>query len=234
MTERRYNEDEVAAIFERATEAQQTARRQLAPGEGMTLADLKAIGREVGIPPELVAQAARSLDSAGSPTARRLLGFPIGVGRTVDLDRQLSDGEWERLVVDLRETFDARGRVSAEGRLRQWTNGNLQVLVEPTTTGDRIRLKTVNGNARTLMNAGLAGIGVAAVVFLVSQLGGWDPGTIRGVTLLASLGAGIFGVGALRLPGWARLRRRQMEGVASRLALAEPPEPPMSRPTPGE
>ena len=58
MTEPRYNEEEVAAIFERAAEAQQTARRHLPPGEGMTLADLQEIGREVGIPPELVAQAA--------------------------------------------------------------------------------------------------------------------------------------------------------------------------------
>jgi hypothetical protein len=230
MPDRRYSEDEVAAIFERASEAQQTARRQLAPGEGMTLADLQAIGGEVGIPPELIAQAARSMDHAGSPASPRLLGFPIGVGRTIELDRRLSEKEWERLVVDLRETFDARGRVSADGRFRQWTNGNLQVLVEPTPTGDRIRLKTVNGNAMTLMNAGLAGIGVAAVVMLVSRLGGWDPGTIRGVTLLATLGVGIFGVGALRLPGWARLRRRQMEGVAARLALVEPPPAPDSLP----
>jgi hypothetical protein len=231
MTDRRYGEDEVAAIFQRAAEAQQTARRQLPPGEGMTLAELQAIGREVGIPPELVAQAARSVDAAGSPASRRLLGFPIGVGCTVELDRHLSESEWERLVLDLRETFDARGRVSAQGRFRQWTNGNLQALVEPTPTGDRLRLKTVNGSARSLMNTGLAGIGVAAVVLLVSQLGGWDPGTIRGVTLLASLGAGMFGVGALRLPGWARLRRRQMEGVTTRLALAEPPATPDDRTT---
>jgi hypothetical protein len=226
MSDRRYGEEEVAAIFERAAEAQRTGRRQLAPGEGMTLAELQAIGREVGIPPELVAQAARSLDSAEARSSRRLLGFPIGVGRTVELDRRLSDQEWERLVVDLRETFDARGRVSVEGRFRQWTNGNLQALVEPTPAGDRIRLKTVNANAQGLMRVGLAGIGVAAVVLVLSQLGGWDPGAIRGITLLGTVGAGMFGVGALRLPGWARRRRRQMEGVAARLALPEPPEAP--------
>ncbi|MEX2153276.1 MAG: hypothetical protein WD825_08045 [Gemmatimonadaceae bacterium] len=45
MTERRFNEAEVAAIFERATEAQQTGQRQLPSGEGMTLAQLQEIGR---------------------------------------------------------------------------------------------------------------------------------------------------------------------------------------------
>jgi len=61
MTERRYSKEEVTAIFQRAAEARQTARRQLPPGAGMTLADLKEIGREVGIPANLVAQAARAM-----------------------------------------------------------------------------------------------------------------------------------------------------------------------------
>jgi len=230
MTDRRYTEDEVAAIFERAAEAQQTARRQLPPGEGMTLADLQAIGREVGIPAELVAQAARSMDHRGAPASRRLLGLPIGVGRTVDLGRPLSEEEWERLVVDLRETFDARGKVSAQGRFRQWTNGNLQVLVEPAATGDRIRMKTLNGNAQVFMNTGLATLGLAAVVTIMTLITGGDAGALRGVTFLSTIGTAMFGVGALRLPGWARLRRRQMEGVAARLALAEPEPPPDTLP----
>jgi hypothetical protein len=221
MTDRRYSEEEVAAIFERAAEAQQTARRQLPPGEGMSLADLQAIGREVGIPPELVAQAARSIDRVEASASRRLLGLPIGVGRTVELDRHLSEEEWERLVVDLRQTFDARGRVSTEGRFRQWTNGNLQVLVEPTPTGDQIRMKTLNGSARMYMGTGAALLGFGAISALLSALGGLDAGALQAVAFLSTMGIGMFSVGALRLPGWARLRRRQMEGIAARLALAE-------------
>ncbi|MDH4351703.1 MAG: hypothetical protein OEW56_11195, partial [Gemmatimonadota bacterium] len=162
MTDRRYSEEEVAAIFERAAEAQQTARRQLPSGEGMTVADLQEIGREVGIPPELVAQAARAIEHRGRPASRTFLGLPIGVGRTIELDRELTDAEWGRLVVDLRETFDARGKVSYEGPFRQWTNGNLQALVEPTPTGHRIRLRTVKGDARSLMTGGLGMLGVSA------------------------------------------------------------------------
>lgn len=223
MTERRYGEEEVAKIFERAAEAQQTARRQLPPGEGMTLADLQEIGREVGIPPELVTQAAVTLDQVGPPASRRFLGLPIGVGRTIELDRTLSDEEWERLVVDLRETFDARGTVRQDGSLRQWTNGNLQALLEPTESGHRLRLQTVKGDARAMMNGGLGLLGVAAATFIAVAIGGLgDAGALTGVGFLSLMGAGMFGLGALRLPGWARLRRRQMEGVAARLALAAP------------
>lgn len=235
MDERRYTEDEVARIFERATEAQtepqQTARRQLRSGEGMTLAALQEIGREVGIPAELVAQAARSLEAAGQPMRRSFFGFPIAVGRTIDLERRLTEEEWEHLVVDLRDTFDARGAVRIDGSFRQWTNGNLQALVEPTPTGQRVRLRTMKASARGLMMGGLALLGGAAATFIASIAGGGlaDPGTVSSIGFMSVIGLGIFGAGALQLPGWARLRLRQMEGVAARLALSTRlhlPEPP--------
>lgn len=226
MRERRFSEEEVAAIFQRAAEAQKTGRRQLTAGGGMTLADLQEIGRDVGIPPELVADAARSLDRGGRSGSRRMLGLPIGVGHTIDLDRRVSDEEWDRLVVDLRETFDARGNVRYDGPFRQWTNGNLQALLEPTATGHRLRLRTLHGNARASITGGLATLGVAAALLLVSALTGKLADVTSVTALLSTIGLGMVGVGALRLPGWARLRRRQMEGVAERLALATQSEPP--------
>ncbi len=232
MTDRRYSEDEVAAIFERAAEAQHTARRQLPPGEGMTLAELQSIGREVGIPPELVADAARSIEQGPRSASRTFLGLPIGVGRTIDLDRRLTDDEWDRLVVDLRETFDARGSVRADGSFRQWTNGNLQALLEPTTAGHRLRLKTVKGDARAFMAGGLAMVGLGAGMLIARVVAGaGDAGALSAMAFLAASGIAMFGAGALRVPSWARLRRRQMDGVAARLALATTPEAAFSDPT---
>ena len=51
MPERRYNDEEVEAIFARASEAEEAAPRRLRSGEGLTLADLQKIGREAGIEP---------------------------------------------------------------------------------------------------------------------------------------------------------------------------------------
>jgi hypothetical protein len=226
MSERRFNEAEVAAIFERATEAQQTSQRQLPTGEGMTLAELQDIGREVGISPELVARAVKTIEQGGQPTSRSFLGFTIGVGRTVDLDRRLTEDEWERLVVDLRETFDARGTIRHEGSLRQWTNGNLQALLEPTATGHRVRLRTLKGSARSYMAGGLMMIGISAVSVISAMLRGpvTDAGMFSALGFLGVMGAGMFAAGALGLPRWARLRRQQMEDVAARLtATSEHP-----------
>ena len=220
VTERRFNEAEVAAIFAQASEAQDLAHAPHLPsGEGLTLTELREIGREVGISSEQIGKAAQLIARGGSPTLRRFLGFPIGVRQTVDLDRRLSDVEWERLVVDLRETFDARGTVRKDGSLRQWTNGNLQALLEPTESGDRLRLRTTKGDARGMMVLGVGMFGAAAAGLVASVVqGAFAPGAMLYLELFAGMGVGMFAVGAFRLPSWARERQRQMSEVAARLA----------------
>ena len=110
---RRYSEDEVSRILDTATETQTSAGRPLSSGTGMTLAELQDIGREVGISGDLIATAAARLDQAPAATSpsTTFLGATVGVARTAYLHRSLTDHEWSRLVVDLRETFDARGRI---------------------------------------------------------------------------------------------------------------------------
>src|SRR5690349_22825676 len=215
MADRRYDDKEIAAIFRAATEGPRTPPRDVPRDEGLTLADLQAIGREVGISGEAIAHAAQALDVRGAES-RTLFGLPIGVRRTVNLHRRLSDEEWERLVVQLREVFNARGRTRSDGSLRQWTNGNLQVLLEPTETGHRLRFGTVHGAARAAIGAGFAVLGVTGIVAISSALGGYFSETIPGMALMVFAGLGMITSGAVRLPRWARLRERQMEALAAK------------------
>jgi hypothetical protein len=221
MSERHYNDEEVAAIFERAAETEHTALSVPAEGKGMTLAALQDIGREVGISPESIARAARSLEQAGRPVSRRFMGLPIGVGRTVEFDRPLTDADWERLVADLRTTFDARGMVRYDGPFRQWTNGNLQALLEPTPNGHRLRLQTTKGDSRAMMTGGGVALGAAAATLVAGGLAGSlsNTGTLMGVGFMAMMGLGMFAAGALRVSSWARQRRAQIEEVIARLAI---------------
>src|SRR6267154_1507396 len=173
MAERRYNDKEIAAIFRAAAEeGPPSSQREVARDEGLTLTELQVIGGEVGISSAAVAQAARAVDVRLGPASRTLLGLPIGVSRTVNLNRRLTDEEWERLVVQLREVFNARGRTRSEGSLRQWTNGNLQVLLEPTETGHRLRFGTVHGAARAAIGAGFGVLGIAAIVAVSGAIWG--------------------------------------------------------------
>jgi hypothetical protein len=224
MSERRYNEAEVAAIFERAAEAQKISQSQLPSGEGMTLAEIQEIGREVGFSPEQLTNAAKAVAFAPRATSRRFFGLPVGVGLTVDLDRKLTEAEWERLVVDLRETFDARGRLGQEGSFRQWSNGNLQALVEPTPDGDRLRMRTIKGDSRSLMTVGIGMLGLSAVGAIATATGAnlGGPAILSAPAVIASIGAALFAIGGLQLPGWAERRRQQMQDIASRVSVAPP------------
>ena len=222
MSERHYNDEEVAAIFERASETEHAGLPMSVEGKGLTLEALQDIGREVGISPQSISLAALSLDQAGRPASRTFMGLPIGVGRTVEFSRPLSDSAWEGLVADLRTTFEARGTVRYDGPFRQWTNGNLQALVEPTPTGHRLRLQTVKGDSRALMTGGVVVFGGAAAtmiaVAVVGSLG--NPDTIAGAGFMALMGLGMFAAGAMRVSGWARRRRTQMEEVIARLTAS--------------
>lgn len=223
---RRYNEAEVAAIFQWAAQASpQESAAAASPPEslttGLTLAELKEIGREVGIPGEAITAAAQAVNRAEPVTSRRFLGLPLGVSHSVQLDRRLTDEEWEAAVVDLRETFEAQGKLSSHGSLRQWTNGNLQALLEPTSDGrHRIRLRTTKGDARGLLTAGLGMIAASATMLTAAGVLGalGDTGMVSAAGFLGFMGAWMFGWSAFTLPGWAKTRRRQMEEVGERTA----------------
>src|SRR5260370_41832305 len=109
MAERRYSEKEIAAIFRVAAEAQTNPSREVPADEGLTLSDLQAIGREVGIPADAVAHAAQAMDLRVAAASRTILGLPLGVARAVNLNRRLPDEEGERPVVQCRAGFSAPG-----------------------------------------------------------------------------------------------------------------------------
>lgn len=227
--ERRYTEEEVAEIFDRASESQ--AQRltsggaaQPGRGQGMSLAELEEIGDEVGIPRALVRHAAAGLDrpTIHDPTAsRKLMGSTIGVGKVVHLSRNLTDEEWASLVVDLRDTFNAKGTIRHDGPFRQWTQGNLQALLEPTDDGARLRLRTTKGSAIPAMTMGglLAAFGGTAAVMATT------PADMAMVGLVAVGGAALHLGARFLLPGWRRERAEQMEAIIARLVAKIDPPP---------
>jgi hypothetical protein len=220
IDDRRYQDDEVSAIFEAASKPV-APREDTAPPTGLTLAELQAIGREVGIDPDRIAQAAALLDRRRPPLPRRTdLGMPVSASHIVEIPRPLTDLEWSLVVADLRETFRAWGREVSQGETRQWWNNNLHAVVEPTPTGYRLRLGTVKGDGLAMNRMGAFGITMCLVVAVALR---GDPAAIPGVLALGSMGAGAFLFNAVRLPRWARLRERQMQEVAERtLALVAP------------
>jgi hypothetical protein len=224
MAERRYDEEETRRIFDAASRVRGLPEGGSEPASsGFTLAELQQIGAEAGLDPAGIADAARTVDARASVAVatRRMAGLPIGVARAVDLPSAFDDSDWNRLVADLRETFDARGRVRVDGDFREWRNGNLRALVEPTDGGYRLRLRTMKGSAyQAITFAGVA-LAVSVLMIVLGILDG-EPFDDWPVAMFLSLaGLASMAVSAVRLPAWARTRERQMEEVAQR-ALQRP------------
>jgi len=215
--ERRYTDEEVRQIFDLATRRDGPGARTPSSAEGLTLPELKEIGREVGVAPERVADAAGALDLHGGASPRgSQLGLPVSVGRAVELPRPPTDGEWEVLVAECRRTFGARGSLSAHGRSREWRNGNLHVAVEPTGDGHRLRMGTRMGNATALNVGGALGVATAAIMLVVVLLSGQPASELVAPAVLFLMGGGALASNAVRLPRWAREREEQMAYLAER------------------
>lgn len=214
--ERRYQEDEVAEIFEAAATPRDPAPRGISPAEGLTLAELQAIGREVGVAPERIADAAAALDRRRSAVpARKSLGMPVSAARTIDLPRAPTDREWAILVDELREAFGARGTDGSRGEVREWTDGSLHASVVPTEEGYRFRLRTEKGDAVAVNVLGIFILLAGLVVVLA--LSRDEPGdAIRMLLVFGLAGAATLVFNAQRLSRWALEREEQMEHVAAR------------------
>lgn len=213
IDERRYDEDEVDRIFRLASEARDAGSRRPDVGRGLTLRELQEIGEEVGIPKELVTRAASTIEGGPEGGVRSVMGVPVGVSRTVDLPRPLTDDEWERLVVRLRRTFDTRGNIESSGGLRQWWNGNLQVHVEPGPSGYQLRLQTFKGNVRPMLSMSAAMLFVALFITVLALFADTTVDMVGPFTL-AAIGIGVGAVSLGALPSWVRLRERQMDEIA--------------------
>ena len=88
IDERKFSDREVREILKRAVE--RAPARALAKQEGLSLAELKAIAAEVGIDPERVEDAARSVALRGAIPANRILGAPT----TLNFERKV-DGAFD-------------------------------------------------------------------------------------------------------------------------------------------
>jgi hypothetical protein len=189
----------------------------LLPAEsgGLTLEELQHIGQEAGIEPARVAQAAASLDARGRPAPiRRSFGLPIGLSRVVDLPRAPTDREWEQLISEFRTTFGVKGHATSSGGLREWSQGNLHICVEPTEHGEQLRLSTLEEDAIALNGLGLVLGGMSVLMGAVVAAGGKPGKALAVLGMFGGMALAAFGANLLRLPRWARERERQMEAIA--------------------
>jgi hypothetical protein len=212
--DRRYRDSEIREIFELAQRSEDAGVPALPAADGLTLAELEEVGREVGVPREQLARAVAEFEGRGQILPRgTALGMPSSVGRTVPLPRAPTEREWELLIAELRTTFGAKGEVTSHGGLREWSNVYMHAFIEPTAEGYRLRLADSISGAAAMPVIG--GFFIAfALLILIVLLGKDDPGFRFVVPAFFTLIGGGMIVGTrVALPRWADERERQMEHI---------------------
>jgi serine/threonine protein kinase len=120
---RKYGEEEVQEIMRRATEMEATH-----PTGAMTIGGVEAIAAEVGVAPELVRSAAKSM---ATPTRAvvssdpnrwsKLIGAPSAIVFERVLEGELPESMFPDLVDEIRRMMQHVGQVSQLGRSFTWT-----------------------------------------------------------------------------------------------------------------
>ena len=226
-SQRRFKEEEIAKIFEKATRAQNAANEEGGTDEGLSLEELKHIGESTGINPAFILQAIADLDKDASLfSIQKHMGFSYGITRSVKLPASFSERDWERLVVDFRKTFNHRGTIKKDGSFREWTHQFTHAYVEPTPDGYELKLEAKNGNIKPLLWAGIVYIFFAFFLFAILSSGA-EPGlktalTISGLALAAGLG--MSSVPFFASPRWIRKKEQQFDEICQRALAATPSE----------
>lgn len=232
--DRRFGDDEIREIFERAGAPEDAARHSREFSAGLTLAELQAIGQEVGLSPVRIADAAAALTLPAASNDRTRLGMPVSVARTISLSRLPTDHEWELLLADLRTTFGVHGKDASTGNTREWTSGTTFAVIEPTVYGPRIRLGSAKPWATAVNAAGFAWIltGLLTLVALL-RTGDLAGGNAFLPAIAGAVGITTFVYNGRRLGRWARGCAAHMDHVLdlARLILVGEPKtiPPLDQ-----
>jgi serine/threonine protein kinase len=227
------SDSQVRKILERAAELE--AARPTEEG-ALSIGAVEQVAADVGIPPELVRQAARELARpAGTELAPRGETAPrlperhrdrLAVDRTVEWEIQ--ESEYEALVSEIQGTLGIVGHVSTVGRTLTWS---------PAATGEDVRKVIVTvtrdvGQTRIHIEehlsltewrgvvVGLSGTagGLLGALLGLALEGGGDPSPL--ILLPAALGMtwGIFASQHTLMQNLREARSPELEELADRLA----------------
>ena len=211
----RFSADEAHAIFARAARRQEAVRdADERARAGLTLAELQAVGAEVGIDPGHIEAAAAAL-AAGEPApVANVLGVPERIYAVRTLPAPLGDAAWVALVDALRESFGHAGTAEQLGGRRTWsvpdvvTSRGLSVRVEGDTVTLEGPLPVASGYASALVPVALM------VFFLAGTFEPYVPLLMLLMALVAVLGTR-FG-----LPARARVQERRFHAAVDHVELS--------------
>jgi hypothetical protein len=117
--ERRYSEKEFALILRKAFELGEPSSASGAI-EGLSIEEIKAIAREVGLDPSLIERAAAALPAAGRGRMARLFGGPDSYQLRDSAPGEISEADFGQIVDAIREVMGHQGEATVTMGSLEW------------------------------------------------------------------------------------------------------------------
>jgi hypothetical protein len=169
---RRYTDDEVQRLLQRASELESQSSGLPTPADGPTLRDLELIAAEAGLDPALLRKAAKELDDArtGAPSEEGGGSLFLGAPHTLEYESVVA-GESSHVLLEsllpvIQRVARGPGQPSLMGRSLTWTSSDpqrgsiLEVSVASRRGETTITVRERHGNlARALFGGIVGGVG---------------------------------------------------------------------------
>jgi hypothetical protein len=170
IDERRFTDEEVREILKKAVE--KTSARALGKREGLTLAELKSIGEEVGIDPDRLDDAARAVALRYGNRPRHVLGGPTVLHFERRVEGEFDPEDTPEILFLIRKTMGQQGEADEIHGSLEWTakgdSGERYVILSSregtTTISSAANLS--NAAVLTYLPAGVVGL-IASILGLI-------------------------------------------------------------------
>lgn len=191
LDEKRFTDREVHEILKKAVE--RAPSRSLVKSEGLSLAELKAIGAEVGIDPARLEDAARSIALGGGNRPNQLLGGPTVLHFERKVEGELDPKDTTEILSRIRRTMGRQGEVTEIHGALEWSDkgesGERYVTLSSRdgTTTIRASANLTQAAVITFLPGGIVGFIATVAGFARFAKSGSEVALILGLTALPIL-----------------------------------------------
>lgn len=223
--DRQYTEKEIRAILQRAGKLQEARTPGGIGSGGTTLTQLQQAASELGLDPDLIAQAAREVETEETATKGSwLLGGPWNVDYDQILPGTVTEENWPFLLDELRAATGRVGTPKTIGKGFEWLSQSpdpLHITFTPHGPNTRVRLTARFGEWSALfyiLPSIFAVIFAAILGVVAAKSGAMSPGLF--LTLLPGLPALTFLGGRVGFGKLCARKRIQTYNLIDRLKRA--------------
>lgn len=196
-----YDSSEISAILRKATE-NSSADDPDGP-IGLSIDELRQLASDAGIDPDQITKAVAEIEMDSGRSERNFWGGPFSYNSQVLTEGEISVGQWEEMLISIRNFFQSKGDVSERESVLEWSSP------WGTTNSARVTAIKLDGKTRISVswNGPLTAVPFYAPVPLVAIGALFFASEFLLLTAVPGITFTVFAAGLALLAGrWALLR----------------------------